>query len=141
MSKPELVAVMQTRLGLSKASCYKYINAATAISYDQMSALQHLSPISEVLRRGESDMNPSDTWWYYPPFITDMNISSYLESLFIYLSQMDNAKSKIIMTTYEVPIFYYMYYPDLFAFKLFCWSKTIWMQSTFFQTNLMRIKS
>jgi len=130
-SKAELVGMMQSHLHFSKATCYKYINCTTDISYNQMSVFLEISQVKEVINQ-ESLINPGVTKWFYPPFINGVNTHIYLDSLQSYLKLLDSSDAKIIMTTYEIPIFYYMYFPSLFAFKLFCWSKTIWMESEFY---------
>ncbi len=124
--KHELARTLQEILKISKPTAYKYLSQDVPISYDQMKKILDCDKFQTIFVKN-SENRQSNIIWNYPVFdrpITDA--LSYVLSInnFIKLFQGDQVEIKY--TSYEVPLFYYMYYPRLFAFKLFCWSKTIW---------------
>ncbi|HQW71464.1 MAG: hypothetical protein IPO45_11915 [Saprospiraceae bacterium] len=125
-TKQELVQTLQDILKISKPTAYKYLSQDVPISYDQMSKILDCEKFQTVLLRSGST-SQSNITWNYPVFdrpVTDA--LSYVQSINNFIKLFSGNDVEIKYTSYEVPLFYYMYYPRLFAFKLFCWSKTIW---------------
>ncbi|MCO6461738.1 MAG: hypothetical protein J5I59_10060 [Saprospiraceae bacterium] len=130
--KQELLSILQEELKISKPTAYKYLSTDVQISYDHMCKLMAHPRIKRVIYF-EGEPGNSNIVWNYPVFdrpVTDA--LSYVLSInnFIRLFE-SHTEAEIKYTSYEVPLFYYMYYPRLFAFKLFCWSKTIWQTPGF----------
>ena len=130
--KPELLQIVQTVLQVSKPTAYKYLSKEVSISYDHMNRLiEH--PLIQPVLYFKGQTGNSDIVWNYPVFdrhITDA--ISYVHSINNFIRLFESQKdAEIKYTSYEVPLFYYMYYPRIFAFKLFCWSKTIWQTPGF----------
>lgn len=125
-AKNELVSVMQDLLKIARPTAYKYLSEDVPISYDHMSRILEYDRFKPVLYMG-GETSKSNITWNYPVFdrpVTDA--LSYVQSINNFIRLFEGYDVEIKYTSYEVPLFYYMYYPRLFAFKLFCWSKTIW---------------
>jgi|GEM_PF-1227526 len=130
LSKPHVARIFQEELNISKATSYKYLNNLTEISYNTMRRLLDNSTVREIIENDIKLDAPDIVRWQYPLFNSSyVNTESYLYNLLGYLKLLDPSETRLTLTTYEIPIFYYMYFPELFAFKIFCWSKTIWMDS------------
>ena len=125
-SKTELAHILQDILKISKPTAYKYLSQDIPIAYDQMNKILNYDKFQTILYQSGATSNSNITW-NYPVFerpVTDA--MSYVLSINNFIKMFEGANVEIKYTSYEVPLFYYMYYPNLFAFKLFCWSKTIW---------------
>jgi len=124
--KFELAHTFQELLKISKPTAYKYLSQDVPISYDQMNKIINHDRFQTVLYESGTT-SASNITWNYPVFdrpVTDA--LSYVQSINNFIRLFSGDDVEIKYTSYEVPLFYYMYYPRLFAFKLFCWSKTIW---------------
>ncbi len=126
LPKHELVTALQSLLGISKPTAYKYLSQDVPIDYDHIIKILEYPPFQRVLYQG-GETGQSNIVWNYPVFdrpVTDA--LAYINSIHNFITLFSGNEVEINYTTYEIPLFYYLYYPRLFAFKLYCWSKTIW---------------
>lgn len=129
--KSTLVTILTEALKVAKPTAYKYINENVDISYDQMNKLLQHRLVLPILYQN-SLTSSSNIIWNYPVFDQpQMDAKTYIQNINNFLSLFKDKEVELRYTSYEVPLFYYMYYPDLFAFKLYTWSKTIWQTPGF----------
>lgn len=111
-------------LSLSSGTVYKKIRGEVPLSLEEallllrqyhISADRFLSGDASVLLRYSAFDHPVTT----PP-----DFLAGLEQQLTGLRQLPNPN--IWYATYELPIFYYLYFPDLIAFKLYLWGRVNW---------------
>lgn len=111
-------------LSISRDSAYRRIRGETVLSLDEVSAVckhcklsidEIISPSSEIVS-------------FHNRFVTesDFNLEKWLQSLESNLDQLASLPSReIIISAKDVPIFYSFRAPELCAFKMFFWMKSI----------------
>lgn len=111
-------------LSISRDSAYRRIRGETVLSLDEVSLLcRHfklsvdaiISPSSEIV-------------YFHNRFVSenDFTFQKWLESINGNLDQMANLREReMIVSAKDVPIFYYFKTPELSAFKMFFWMKSI----------------
>ncbi len=127
LSRPQLIHIIRSVLSVSKTTAYKYLNEDSDISYNEMQRLLDHDLIVSIVNNPNKSFNPSRIEWKYLPLEFDtIDPAIFLNRLHDYVSLLEPAKANILLSTFEVPLFYYMGFPRLFSFKLYCWSQTIW---------------
>jgi len=70
----------------------------------------------------------STVFFDFTPFSNSVtNVGGYLNGVLEDLKRVHQLPDvKIYYVSYEIPFFYYSFFPELISFKLFIWGKTIW---------------
>lgn len=133
MSKGTLVKILTQELNLTKPTVYKYLDNQASISYDNMKKIFNLPALKDVFLMTDSVSLGNDEvkWKHNIVSSTTTTPLSYLHTLDGFLSALELKNTTIHVSSYEIPIFYYLYYPRIFAFKLYCWSQTVWANNLY----------
>lgn len=119
-----LVDVVAGILDISTDSAYRRIRTETALSIDEAKLLtQHFSLSLDNIAAIDTD----SLLFNHRPFIqtiedVEQYLSTTLDQLMLIQSQND---SKIIYSAKDIPIFYFFRYPELGAFKMYVWLKSM----------------
>ena len=122
-------------LGLSDSAVYKKIRQQSELKGDEIMAVARHFDIS--LDRYVHQDHPSRGLFEYPP------IEKPFQSPSDFLGMLGAEMTGILSTpapsvwyaTNEIPIFHYMAYRSLLAFKLYVWSRTSWMLPQYLQSK------
>jgi hypothetical protein len=112
-------------LNVSNDSAYRRIRGETALSIEEISVICKKFRISF-----DSFMNSSDsgmvTFSYKPLSNTSESFKIYLENILADLQKVNSFDLKqIIFAAEDVPVFHHFSQPELAAFKMFYWMKSI----------------
>ena len=123
--RSEAVDALSELLTIGKDAVYRRLRGDTLLSPDELKllALKYNISLDAFL------FDQKDTVFFtYLPFSQKLNdFSDYLNQILSnleYISTIPDAK--VYYASAEIPIFYYLLFPDLFAFKLYVWGSTIW---------------
>jgi len=122
------VELIMSLLGMSKSGAYKKLNGDSKFSLDEIITIFKSLNISfdRYFLSSESQFQSysfsTDTIKYNPRSYSEFwdQINNNLEAL------VQDQNASAIYLTNEIPIFYYLQFPKLLAFKLFVWDKTNW---------------
>lgn len=131
--KSTLVKILTQELNLTRPTVYKYLDNQASISYDNMQLILSLPVFNDIfLQRKNNPQTTNEANWQHNS-ISNSPITplSYLQTLDNFLSALVAEDTIIHVSSYEIPIFYYLYYPRIFAFKLYCWSHTVWANNLY----------
>lgn len=111
-------------LNISRDSAYRRIRGETILSLDEAKTLYNRFGVSiDVLFSNSSEMV---TFHRRVVGFEDYNIEKWINSI---LKNLDHLKSfqknELIFSAKDIPVFHYFRLPDLSAFKLFFWMKTL----------------
>lgn len=111
-------------LGLSNDSAYRRIRGETSLTFDELTKLSKRFNIS-VDSLMESSSN--DVVFHYQPLDEEsFDFMTYLEYIRAQMQLIASAEDKeVIYMANEIPLFHLMHVPEIAAFKLFFWQKTI----------------
>ena len=122
----KLVAWLTTNLGITRPTAYHYLSGEREIHYDAMLRLLK-TPEASVLSSGYTPLSGNSSIWEYKKNTLDqMTPHKYIRLLNRHSTQLHPEMDKLCFVSSEIPLFYYMSFPILMAFKLFFWSKTMW---------------
>lgn len=124
------VEVISKVLGLSRSAAYKKINMNIAFSFfEVMTLAEHFEISLDKLSTRKSS---------YVAFQMDAlrKMPEHPKDYLLNLLQHLNALTKLTNLNYvslagEVPVFHFMTFPNLFAFKLFSWNYSTWRIPSF----------
>lgn len=119
-----LAEALSDALGISSDSAYRRIRGDTMLSLEEIQALSNYFKISvdQVL-----SLN-SNTTTFSGNFIdgAKFSLEHYLQGMIDELMYVNSFDSKeMIYFAQDVPIFHYLMFPELAAFKFFIWIKTL----------------
>jgi len=121
--KPEVARLIGKCTSMSTSMIYRTLSGERKLTFDEgeqlISFLQHHNLLPPDLATGHR-------WKYSLNIAKDDLPSQFINDLENSMMQLDVKNAKLWLTSYEIPVFYYMQFPELMAFKLFFWSKTIW---------------
>lgn len=122
-AKSSICKTMISLLGISKSTAYKVMNMEKDLSYNEMERIKTYFQINP--RKTVS--NPIQVEWAYPRLIQQSQSPiNFLRQIHSLVADLEPEKTSIKLSFFEIPIFYYLYFPSLFAFKLYCWDRTVW---------------
>ena len=122
------VDLVMSLLGLTKSGAYKKLNGASKFSVEEVVTIFNTLDISfdQYFLSGQKEMKnysfSTDTIKYRP-----RTYSEFWTQISLHLGQLvQDTNATAIYLANEIPIFYYLQFPKLMAFKLFVWDKTNW---------------
>ena len=111
---------------VNASTAYKKLRGDTTITIDEALLLVQRYGISlDAFATGQSDQ----VIFRLPSLLQRRNTAqAFIGGLvrFMEAAHVDNASTFIHYATNEVPVFYYLLYPELTAFKMYLWSQSIW---------------
>ncbi len=119
------VDTMTQMLSIGKDAVYRRLRGDTLLTPDEMRQLSlHFNISLDALINKHSNT----VFFSYNLFNTTINnFDDYLNGIYQDLDQISKASQpKISYATAEVPLFYYCLFPELIAFKLYVWGRTVW---------------
>jgi hypothetical protein len=120
-----LVSQLAELWGTSQSQTYKKMRGQSAISWEEALAAARKYQFS----LDRFAFGPSDTVLFrYPNIGQPPRTPKRFLSELLYAMQQMSAKPgvRIRYATNEIPVFYYLLFPELTAFKMFLWSRSVW---------------
>ena len=112
-------------LNLTRSAVYKRMNGNKLLAMDELIKLsEHFSFSIDSLLFQDTDLA-----LFSFPIITEPphSYEEFLNSILMDLERFSSyADAHLYYVTNEIPFFYYFFFPELTAFKLFVWGRTIW---------------
>jgi hypothetical protein len=110
-------------LGVSTDSAYRRIRGETALSMEEIALLMRHFKISfEELEQAEDRVS----FIYKMIDSSEITFENYLNAILTDMQRIDKAPQKeILYAAKDVPLFHHFRYPELAAFKIFFWMKSI----------------
>jgi hypothetical protein len=125
IKKTEAVDALAELLNVGKDAVYRRLRGDTLLTPDEIELLvrhYNISLDAYIFRQSDS------VFFTFNPFThTVKTFDDYLTGIhtdLLLLSKLPNVQ--ISYASAEIPIFYYMFFPELFQFKLYVWARTIW---------------
>ncbi|MBK8427571.1 MAG: hypothetical protein IPL27_17080 [Lewinellaceae bacterium] len=111
-------------LALSSGTVYKKMRGEVPLSLEEaLTLMQHYRISADRFLAGDKSVLLRYSAFDHP-VSTPPDYLAGLEQQLIGLRQLPNPN--IWYATYELPIFYYLYFPELIAFKLYLWGRVNW---------------
>lgn len=123
--KADAVDLLCHLLNTTKDPIYRRLRGDTALTPDEISILvRHFQLSFDALIYGQSDQ----VVFAFNPFRRQLySFESYIGQIHDDLGQLRRLPdAHIYYATAEIPIFTYMHFPELMAFKLYVWGRTTW---------------
>lgn len=112
-------------LGLTRSAVYKRMNGSKLLALDELILLsEHFSFSIDAFLFQQSNLA-----LFTFPIITSppRSYQDFLNTILVDLERFTGyADAQFHYVTNEIPFFYYFFFPELMAFKLFVWGRTIW---------------
>ena len=110
-------------LGISKDSVYRRIKGEKQLSFDELATVAAAFNVSldELFNLSEGHVI------FHGQYVNseDFNLESFLESMLHDVAQIQEFDQKeLIYISKDIPVFYYLMFPEIAAFKFFVWTKT-----------------
>lgn len=127
-SYSELVEWMTSELSITKPTAYNYLHGKRRMNFDSMVLLMNSDCGQKGFNTNEAIYSSQKgiVWNYHESVSADCDSKKYLLKLNEQIHKLNPDEQSLNFVTAELPIIYYMYFPALIGFKLFCWSKTVW---------------
>jgi hypothetical protein len=119
------VDALSALLGVQKDAIYRRLRGDTLLMPEEIALLTRHYQISlDALVYKDADR----VYFSFSPFSrTINNVGDYLNGILDDLQRVKQLPDvKIFYASFEIPFFYYAYFPELISFKLFIWGKTVW---------------
>jgi hypothetical protein len=119
------VEALAKLLGVQKDAIYRRLRGDTVLTPDEIALLTRSFNMSlDSLVYQES----STVFFNFTPFSNAVaNVGDYLNEVLKDLKQVNQLPdAHIYYVSYEIPFFYYAFFPELISFKLYIWGKTVW---------------
>ncbi len=124
-NKTNFVADLSQLLGLGSSAVYKRIRGDIQLNIEELYLLAHHYQISldQFFLK-----NSGHTMYYFKALEKKpKSLEDYLQSINTDMERLGQSQNPIIYyVSNDLPIFYYFLSPELLAFKLFIWARTIW---------------
>jgi hypothetical protein len=115
---------MADLLQISTDSAYRRIRGETALTLDEVSIICKRYTLS--LDTFQSGFRGTVTFGYRPLSNKEDAFDAYFESILTDLKKIESfSKKEIIYAAEDIPPFHYYQFPELTAFKIFYWNKSI----------------
>lgn len=113
-------------LGMSTDSIYRRLRCETAISIDEMAIIGRRFKLNLVELLKEEGNNTTVSFNYMSLYQNPELLKQHFKNMLSQLRGCAESNEKhIYYAAHEMPIFYYFQFPELIAFKLFYWRKTV----------------
>ncbi|MBN8702571.1 MAG: hypothetical protein J0M08_05875 [Bacteroidetes bacterium] len=113
-------------LGLSTDSIYRRLRCETAISIDEMALIARKFKLNLVELLREDGNNNSVSFNYTSLYHNPELLKQHFKNMLSQLRGCAESNEKhIYYAAHEMPLFYYFQFPELTAYKLFYWRKTV----------------
>ncbi|MFI5149281.1 MAG: hypothetical protein ACHQRM_06070 [Bacteroidia bacterium] len=123
-SSHNLADEMADLLNISSDSAYRRIRGETALSIDEVSLLCRKFNVSFDTFR--SDISGSVTFSYRPLNNSERAFDAHFGSILTDLKRIQQfTRKEIIYAAEDIPPFHYYQFPELTAFKIFYWTKSV----------------
>ncbi len=123
-SNHSLADVMADLLQVSNDSAYRRIRGDTSLTLDEVAIL--CKHFNITLDTANSEFKGSVTFRYRPLGRKEDAFEDYFESVLTDLKQIKAfPKKEIIYSAEDIPVFHYYQFPELTAFKIFYWTKSV----------------
>ncbi|MEM9823166.1 MAG: helix-turn-helix transcriptional regulator [Bacteroidota bacterium] len=119
------VEALSEMLGTGKDAVYRRLRGDTLLTPDEMQLLAQQFNISlDALVFDQSDK----VFFSYSFFERPVdNFRTFLDGIFRYFAQATQQKNaRVYYASAEIPFFYYCFFPELIAFKLYVWGRAVW---------------
>ncbi len=116
-----------TLLGIGKSSVYARMRGDIALTMEEVMLLTRHYPIpAELFSINEIDQAKPEI--IFPALHSEpVSFADYFNSLLIEMrSLLALPEVSVIYLTNEIPFFHYFHFPELAAFKMFIWARTVW---------------
>lgn len=135
-SNISLVDELADLLQVSNDSAYRRMRGETALSIEEISAIcKHFKLSFDAFLNNNND-NGLVTFSYHQ---LNSHVNSYKEYLLNISSDLDRMlqfdDKQIIYAAEDIPVFHHFYHPELTAFKIFYWNKSILNSKGFEETQ------
>lgn len=123
--KSQAVEALMEVLNLGKDAIYRRIRGESVLPPEELALLaNHFSISVDALIHGQSN-KLSFTYNTFVKKVT--SFEDYLQQLYEQLNNILQLPEVFLYyATQEVPVFHYMFFPELIAFKLYAWGLTTW---------------
>lgn len=123
--KSQAVEELSDLLSVGKDAIYRRLRGDTLLTPDELKILAlkyHISLDAMIYD------TTNTVFCNYNAFTQKVtNFQQYLEGILAQMHQVSQLPDSYIhYASVEIPLFYYMYYPELIAFKLYVWGSTTW---------------
>lgn len=123
--KSEAVDGIGRLLDMGKDAVYRRLRGVSDLSIEQLSTLAKFYSLSldTIIH------NREDTFIFNYNIYTDPinSFSDYLKGVKKNFKIIrDYSEAKFYYTTFEIPVFYYCFFPEIISFKLYIWGRSIW---------------
>jgi len=112
-------------LNITKDGVYRRMRGDTHISLDDLKLLtvHHKVSLDQLLK-----INQNDVLFTFNSFEDKINnVDDFVNNLIGLLQRFSLVPTaKVLYASAEIPVFYHPLVPDLFAFKLYVWARTVW---------------
>ncbi len=111
-------------LHISASGAYRRINGETLMSIEELTAVLNRYPMVSF----ESFIRPQQIAYNFPSMIVPpQNMFEFLDAIEKDITQIAASPNAFISyAAMEVPFFQYLLVPEIAAFKLYMWSRTVW---------------
>lgn len=119
------VDALSELLGVQKDAIYRRLRGDTLLTPEEIALLtRHFQLSLDALVNKDADR----VYFSFSPFSrTVSNVGDYLNGILEDLQRVQQLPDvKVFYASFEIPFFYYAYFPELISFKLFIWGKTVW---------------
>ncbi len=119
------VEALAELLGVQKDAIYRRLRGDTLLTPEEIALLTRTYQLSlDAMVYKDLDR----VYFSFSPFSkTINNVGNYLTGILADLQQVQQLPDvKIYYASFEIPFFYYAYFPELISFKLYIWGKTVW---------------
>lgn len=111
-------------LNISNDSAYRRIRGEKEVTFDEIQKLSERFKISvdKILNLKNGSLNFSGHFIQHDTF----NFLNYLDDIYANLAYIESrCEKEIYYFSKDIPIFYYYMFPELAAFKIFVWARTL----------------
>ena len=123
-SEASLVSTLSELLYISTDSAYRRIRGETSLTFDEIKTLAARFGLSVDALIGTK--NQAVTFNYSTLNIVEFSFEKYLKSILDQLKEFNRfQQKKILYAAKDIPIFQLFYIPEIAAFKIFFWAKSI----------------
>ena len=111
--------------GVQKDAVYRRLRGDTLLTPDEIALLTKSYNLSLDSLVYEAS---STVFFNYTAFSNTVNnVGDYLNGVLNDLQQVSQLPEvKVYYVSYEIPFFYYTFFPELISFKLYIWGRTVW---------------